>query len=261
MIPFNNGKLTRRDRTTSQLLAWAPWLALGAASLPLPLVFLILFLTSTATDSAAVYILLMVTSLGLGFLVGLLAMLVLFIYRKSWLRKLRDRLAADGITANEVTWFMSELTTAERKSLKEIQAANPLLADAYLETLAARLTAARIVARANRELIKVERRINRARSIVGADTETLIRDLEADGEQFKHLKQEATGRLAESKARLQAIEAAASRSMNQQETALMLSRLSAAQAQLPLVMEMAKLEREALEDHESELQTEVWRQD
>jgi len=73
----------------------------------------------------------------------------------------------------------------------------------------------------------------------------LIADLEADRLQLESLKSESTARLAEAKARLQIIEAAASRSLSQNETTLMLSRLSVAQSQLPLAIEMAKLERQA----------------
>jgi hypothetical protein len=90
----------------------------------------------------------------------------------------------------------------------------------------------------------VGRRINNARAIIDADTSGLVADLEADRLQLESLKSESTARLAEAKARLQIIEAAASRSLSQNETNLMLSRLSVAQSQLPLAIEMAKLERQ-----------------
>ncbi len=238
----------------AKILKWMPWVTFLLVSIPLPVIFLVLFLTATATDSAAVFLLLSVLSLGLGALVGLLIVILLFLYRRRWLRRLRDRLAADGITANEVAWFRSELTSAERKALEEIRGQNRLLADAYLETLASRLTATRIRSRANKELLRVERRINQARQLAGVNTEQLVNDLMSDRERYAHLKSEASTRLAEAKARLQTIEAAASRSLNEVETDQMLRRLSAAQEQLPLVMEMAKLEQDAL--RESRLQLE-----
>ena len=111
------GKLSRKDATTARLLKVAPWIALAATSLPAPLVFLVLFLTTAATDSAAVYLLLTGLSLTLGFALGLVIAALLLVYRKRWLSRLRDRLASDGITANEVVWFRSELTSAERASL------------------------------------------------------------------------------------------------------------------------------------------------
>ena len=52
--------------------------------------------------------------------------------------------------------------------------------------------------------------------------------------------------MAEAKARLQSIEAAANRSLSQTETELMLGRLTAAQEQFPLALEMLNLEEEAL---------------
>jgi hypothetical protein len=246
MSEARSGKLTPRDQTSLKVLKWAPWLASALATLPLPIVFLLLFITATATDSAAVYLLLSLLSLGLGALLSLLAIITIYFYRRSWLRRLRNRLAADGITAGEVVWFMPELTSAERKALAEIRDHNPLLADAYEETLAARLTATRIRQKAGQELLKIERRINRARSLSGADTAGLIEDLQNDHDRFVQLKNEANGRLSQAKAQLQTIEAAASRSLNQLETDQMLRRLSSAQDQLPLVLEMAKLEQEAL---------------
>lgn len=243
-----SGKLTTRDVTVLRALKWAPWMAFALTTLPLPIVFLLLFITAIATDTAAVYLLLSVLSLGLGAILGLLIVITLYIYRRSWLRRLRDRLAADGITATEVEWFMPELTSAERRALDEIRSQNPLLADAYQETLAARLTATRIKQKAGLELVKIERRINRARLLSGAEATALLTDLDSDHDRFVQLKSEASGRLAEAKARLQTIEAAATRSLNQLETDQMLRRLSASQDQLPLVLEMAKLEQEALSE-------------
>lgn len=241
-----SGKLTKRDMSVLRALKWSPWLAFVLTTIPLPIVFLLLFLTATATDSAAVYLLLSVVSLGLGTILGLLIVLVFFVFRRKWLRRLRDRLAADGITATEVDWFAPELTSAERKALEEIRNQNPLLADAYKETLAARLTATRIKQKAGQELLKIERRINQARLLSGTEAAALLNDLESDHETFVNIKSEASSRLTEVKARLQSIEAAATRRLNQLETDQMLQRLSASQDQLPLVLEMARLEQEAL---------------
>lgn len=249
MLQLKEGKLTTRDETISWMLKWSPWFAFILFSVPLPILFLVLFLSAAVTDSAAVYLLLSLTSLGIGVVMGLLIVALLVLYRRRWLKRLRDRLAADGITADEVPWFTPELTSAERRALEEIKSQNPLLADAYIETLATRLTASRIKSRAGQEMLRAERRINRARSLQAADTAELLRDLEADRERYAHLKTEANGRLAEASARLQTIEAAASRSMNQSETEIMLQRLSSAQERLPLVLEMAKLEEDAFRDN------------
>lgn len=242
------GKLQTNDERMSQLLKWAPWLSLVVTSLPLPIIFLILFLGAAATDTAAIYLLLSFVSLGLGLVAALTLFIALFFYRRRWHRRLRDRLAIDGITAAEVQWFASELTAEERRIWGDLQQQNPLLADAYCETLAARLTASRIISRARSATLKIERQINRTRSLRGVDTTALLQDLTSDRQRSEHLRREATTRLAESKARLQTIEAAANRKLSQTETDLMLRRLEASQAQAPLALEMATLEEEALRE-------------
>ena len=246
LITQPKGKLSSKDARTAWLLKVAPWIAMVATSVPAPLVFLALFLASTATDSAAVYLLLAGLSLALGFALGVVIATVLLIYRRNWLAKLRDRLASDGITANEVVWFSSELTSAERKALAEIEQSNPLLADAYLETLANRLTASRIVSRSKREMLKVERQINRARLLRTPEANALQKELADDHEKLEQLRRQASDHLAQAKTRLQVIEATASRRLNEAETEMMMQRLGSAQDQLPLVLEMAQLEQQAL---------------
>ena len=247
------GKLSSKDATTARVLKVAPWVAVAAASVPAPLLFLVLFLTATATESAAVYLLLAGLSLTLGFALGLIIAGILLFYRRRWLSRLRDRLASDGITADEVVWFRSELTSAERAALAEIERSNPLLADAYQETLANRLTASRIISRSRREMLRVERQINRARTLNTPESAALQQELAADHERLQQLRQQATDHLAKAKTRLQMIEATANRKLTEGETDLMMQRLGSAQDQLPLVLEIAKLEQQALlETHADE---------
>ena len=240
------GKLSSKDVASARLLKIAPWLAVLAASVPAPLLFLVLFLTAAATESAAVYLLLAGLSLTLGFALGVVIAAILLIYRRKWLSKLRDRLASDGITADEVVWFRSELTSAERAALAEIERSNPLLADAYRETLANRLTASRIISRSKVEMLRVERRINRARTLNTPESASLQEELAADHERLQQLRQQATDHLAKAKTRLQMIEATASRRLTEGETDLMMQRLGSSQDQLPLVLEIAKMEQQAL---------------
>jgi hypothetical protein len=248
LVTSPKGKLSGKDATTARLLKVAPWIAIAATSLPAPLVFLVLFLTATATDSAAVFLLLAGLSLTLGFALGVIIAVLLFFYRKRWLSKLRDRLASDGITANEVVWFRSELTSAERASLAEIERSNPLLADAYMETLANRLMASRVISRSKREMLRVERQINRARTLHTPESAALQKDLAADHERLAQLRQQANEHLAKAKTRLQVIEATAMRTLTEGETDLMMQRLGSAQDQLPLVLEIAQLEQQALRE-------------
>ena len=170
------GKLTKKDERIARMLRLVPWVALLLTSVPLPLSFFAMFLASATTDSAAVYLLLSGVALGFGLLAGIVVLILLLLYRKRWFSKLRDRLAADGITAREVIWFERELTKSEREIRRELAGQNPVLADAYVETLAARLTASRILAKVARELVKVRGRINQARKIALANTSSLQSD-------------------------------------------------------------------------------------
>lgn len=242
------GKLSGKDAKTARLLKHSPWIAVFLTSIPVPLVWLVLFFLATSTESAAVFLLLAGLSLTIGFALGLVVAAILLIYRKTWLSKLRDRLASDGITANEVVWFRSELTSAERKSLAEIEQSNPLLADAYLETLANRLTASRIMARSRKEILRVERQINRARTLRTPESAVLQKDLAEDHKRLKEVHAQAGDHLNNAKTRLQVIEATASRKMTQGETDLMMQRLGSAQDQLPLVLEIAQLEQQILRE-------------
>src|SRR2546430_9185080 len=160
MIQTTTGKLTTRDERIARLLSWTPWLSFVLVTVPLPVFFLLSFLSSTTPDSAAVYLLLSFVSTGLGLVVGLFVAILLLFYRRRWHRRLRDQLAADGITASEVIWFTSELSSEERTTWRELKEKNQLLADAYCETLAARLTATRIIARTHEEILTVDLKNN-----------------------------------------------------------------------------------------------------
>jgi hypothetical protein len=229
----------------ARLLQWAPWLSFFIVALPLPIYFFLRYLTA---QDAAVYMLLTLTSLAIGSLAGLMITLFLLVYRRHWEKGIRDKMAKDGVTASELPWFMSELTPAERQALKEIEAQDPLLADAYRETLANRITAARVIATTKRELLLVERRLNRATYLEGTDTAALKSELTIDQQRLEQIKMEGTERRAEAEARLQMIEAAASRGASWAETNLALQRLGANRDQLPLALEAARLEQQVRED-------------
>src|SRR5258705_944682 len=248
MLQTKSGKSGAADYRMTRLLRWSLCLFFLVISLPFPFVFIILFWAGGPTETAAIYFLLSFVSLGLGLVVGLLVLFILLFYRRRWQSRFRDRLAADGITAAEVPWFTSELSSEERKTWAELKRKNPLLADAYCETLAARLTASRIISRARGETLRVERQINRTRNIQGVDTTKLLADLLSDRQRSDDLRKEATIRLSETKSGLQTIEAAANRSLSQTETDVMLGRLAASQEHFPLALEMASLEEAALRE-------------
>lgn len=238
-----SGKMTSGDRLTGRLLHLAPWLAFFLIALPPPLYFLFRYFTSI--DEPGVWMLFTLVSLPVAALVALAVVVMLFFYRRHWEKRLRDRLAADGITADEVQWFHPELTRDERRSLKQMQQQNPLLADAYGETLAARLTATRVIASTQREKVLVERRMQQIRTLHGAGRAALENDLRDDHARLASITREAIEHKAEAETRLRMIEATASRGANEADTARALQRLGQMRQYLPLALESARLEREA----------------
>ncbi|HEV2764115.1 MAG TPA: hypothetical protein VGV38_14120, partial [Pyrinomonadaceae bacterium] len=119
MNETTTGRLTPSDRLTARLLRLAPWLAFLFVSLPAPLFFLWRYFTST--EDFAVWMLAALTALGVSAVFGLAVAALLVLYRLRWERSLRDRLAVNGVTADELEWFRSELTKAERRTLKEME--------------------------------------------------------------------------------------------------------------------------------------------
>lgn len=248
----SKSKVTAADRLMLRALAYAPGFAFLLIALPVPLYFLLRRLT--ATEDAGVYVLLFFVSLAAGSVIGFIAAMLLLFYRTRRQKRLRDQLAADGVTATELSWFMPELTPAERKTLKRIETQNLLLADAYRETLAARLTATRVLKSAKRELVEVERRRNRATYSVEAQAKKDLQgELQQDAERLEAIKQSAQQRESESTLRLQSIEAMAGRRASETETEIALARLDAARDSIPLGLESAKLEQEAHRQAQREL--------
>lgn len=246
-------KLTPRDRMMMRALRIAPWASFLILALPAPIVFFLLYLASSTMADAAILLFLVMGSFVAGSIAGLLAIIFILLYRRRWTKRVKERLAADGITADELDWFMSELTTAERQTLKSIGTQNPLLADAYKETLAARLTASRVLSSAKRELLSVERRINRAALLQGANTKDLQEELRTDRARLERVRDEGATYLAEVQARLQMIEATASRGASFAETDMALKRLGNIRNQMPLALESARMEQQARLEVEDDL--------
>jgi uncharacterized membrane protein YhaH (DUF805 family) len=245
-------KITATDRLMLQLLGWAPLLAFFLIALPLPLYFLLRRLT--AIEEPGAYILLAFVSLAAGSIIGFIVAMLLLLYRQRWQKRRREQLAADGITTSELAWFKSELTASERKALKRIEAQNPLLADAYRETLAARLTATRVLLRAKRELVEVEGRSNRAAYSTALEAKDVLqKELQADAERLNEIKRAAEERESEIALRLQSIEALAERNASEAETEIALQRLDAARDTIPLGLEAARSEQENRRQIQSEL--------
>ena len=254
VISAQPGRLTAREKRVAQLWKTAPWLALAGVTVVPAAALLLAYLLS---GFSPLFLVLAITSVPFAFIAAVVVMLVLLMYRRRWANRLRDRLASDGITADEVGFFLSELTGGEKKALREMERKQPLLADAYRETLALRLNATRLTSSARRNLLQVERRINRARYLNAPDTSVLLEELGRDRSRLERLKQEGASRRAEAEARLQMIEAAASRGASWAETNYMLQRLDEGRKNLPLGLEQARAEQQMREEFEDELRKEL----
>jgi hypothetical protein len=249
-----SGRLTTREKKAARLWQIAPWVSLFAVAVGPPAALLLVYLLSGA---ATVYLVLALSSIPFALIAAIITALVVLFLRRRWARQLRDHLASDGITADEVGFFLAELTGGERRALREMEKRQPLLADAYRETLALRLNASRLASSARRDLLLVERRISRARYLNAPDTAVLIAELGRDRVRLDSLKQEGASRRAEAEARLQMIEAAASRGASWAETNFMLQRLDQGRKHLPLGLENERAEQQLREDTARELRKEL----
>jgi len=243
--------MTAGERLKSKLLTWSPLLAYLLLALPLPAYFL--FQYFRATENVGEYMIFALTSLGVFSVFGLVAAFAVVFYRRFWERNLRERLAADGVTAEELRWFESELSEEQRRTLREMEARKPLIAGAYRETLAARVTAARVLASARRDAQLVERRIKTAEGFQTSNRAELEQGLRKDRERLSRVEGEAAEHLSEMDARLLFIESLASRDASQAETETALKRLGSVRENLPLGIEGLREEQEAREEIEREL--------
>lgn len=192
----------------------------------------------------------------IGFVVGM-ALTGFFVYRRSnWTKEIREKMAADGIKAEEIDWFTHEMKSSEKKALKDITRADLLLADAYRETLASRLTATRIVKSSKREIALTQRRKQKLRQFNTERGEQFREQIEKDTAKIKSIHDEAKMMLAEAEARLQMIEAAAVRGRSLADSELALKKLSSRSQNLPLALEEVRLTEEISRELERELEEE-----
>ena len=224
-------------------------IAAVAAPIVLPaipaFVFLILmFLFGSTPPIAATFFFIGLILTVLGFAVGL-ALTGFFAYRhSSWTKEMRERIAADGIKAEEVEWFRHELKSSEKRMLKELKRSDPLLEDAYRETLASRLTATRIVRSSKKELMLTRRRQTKLKELKRLNPESFEKfndEVARDLEKIESISDEAKQMLVEAESRLQMIEIAAVRGTHLADSELALKKLSARAAELPLALEEAKM--------------------
>ena len=245
-------EITRKDSAKDKLLKYGAWTAPVTLSLIPAAIFFALSLPSVGS-TAAMFFFFSLIALVVGFVFGLIITGGILYYRSRWLADVRERLAVDGIKANEVEWFRHELTTNEKKSLKEIEAKDLMLGDAFRDTLAARLTAARILKSTKQELLLVQRRQGKLKYLKSENSSSLQEELKTDFEKLNGIKNEAEEMRIEAETRLQMIEAASRRGGNVADTELALKKLSARTSELPLALESARMEEEIRRELEKEM--------
>lgn len=188
-----------------------------------------------------------------GFIVGLGISGFLMYRHQNWTAEMRERIAANGIGADEIDWFRKELKTSEKRALRALKAADPLMEDAYRETLASRLTATRIVKSSRRELQKAKRRESKVRTLKAENSKTFLEQIKADSGKIDSIHTEAKQMLAEAESRLEMIEAAAARGGNLADSEVALKKLASRASQLPLALESARIHQEAVAELEADL--------
>ncbi len=245
-------EVSRKDLIKDKALKFGAWTAPFVLSVIPAVIFFALSLFASGATTA-MFVFFSLIALVAGFVLGLIISGSLMFYRSRWLAKVRERIAVDGIRAEEVDWFSHELTASEKRSLKEIGTRDLLLADAFRDTLAARLTATRILKSSKRELLLVKRRQNKLKYLKTENSANLQDDLSHDLEKLQKIKDEAEEMRIEAETRIQMIEAASRRGGSLADSELALKKLSARTQDLPLALESAKMEEEIRRELEKDL--------
>jgi hypothetical protein len=245
--------VTPRDLARGRNLKAAGFLApVLLPGIPGALTFLLVFLFGATPPIAATIFFLGMIVTALAF-VASLALSGFFAIRYSrWKEETRERIAADGIKAEEIEWFSRELRPAEKRALRGISSQDALLADAYRETLASRLTASRIIKSSRREMTETQKRLSRVRALRSQRNSDFQAQIQSDIDKLNGINREAKEMLAEAETRLQMIEAAAMRGGGLADSELALKKLTARTAELPIALEQAKLTEQILDEIEKE---------
>ena len=231
-----------------------------AGALTAPVVFaaipagltLAAFLVAAATPpTAAVILFFGLIATILSFLAGLGTGGYLLYRRKELYDSVRQRLAAKGIRASDIEWFRSQIRSREWRSLKEIEKSDVLLADAYRETLASRLTASHIVRSSQRELADMRRRLSNVKRLKASSGISLAEEIEKDIVKIRSINDEARAMRSEAEGRLEMIEAASVRGTSIADFELALKKLNVRATELPIALENAKLAGEIVKELEA----------
>jgi len=247
-------QVTDRELARGRNLKIAAWTApIFLTGVPAVLFFALTWIFGVTPPVAVTLFFIGIVVTALGFVAGLAAS-GLFAYRYSnWTTEMREKIAADGIRAEEIEWFRHELKSNEKRALKDISRSDLLLADAYRETLASRLTAARIVQSSKKELLQTQRRKSKIKQLKSERADEFRSQIDRDAEKISSIHDEAKLMLSEAEARLQMIEAAATRGSNVADSELALKKLSARSQSLPIALEEARMTEEIKRELDREL--------
>jgi hypothetical protein len=255
-------EITKKDiNKDRRLKITAAALPVALSVIPASVLFVLSFIFGTSPPLAVTFFFFSLVSLIGGFVLGSAGSIGTLIYRSKWLAEVRERVAVDGIKPNEVEWFKNELKSEEKKALKDLRTKNLLLADAYQETLASRLTATRIIKSTKNELLVARRRKNKLKYLKSERVDEFKAEIDQDIENLSKIKVEAEEMLVEAESRLQMVEATARRGTELAGNELALKKLSARTEQLPLALEEAKMteeyRKEVVEELEEDFEKEM----
>ena len=251
----SRGEITKDEMRRGNRLKMAAWASPVILSvIPAAIFFALLLLFGSTPPLAATFLFLGIIVTLAGFIIGLI-LTTFFSFRYSeWKKNLRERIGARGVRAEEVRWFTNELTSAEKKTLSDIQKKDLLLADAYRETLASRLTATRIYKQSRAELQIAGKRKNKLKYSKTEKSAEFAEEIERDIKKLTDIKNDAEQMRNEAEMRLQMIDAAARRGTTLADSEIALKKLSARSAELPVALEAARLEdaiRREVEEEET----------
>jgi len=249
--------VTDRELARGRNLKVAAWLApFALTAIPAVLFTVLAMLFGTTPPVAFTLFVFGIIFTTVGFVLGL-ALTGVFAFRYSrWSHEMREKIAADGIRAEELDWFRQELKSAEKKALKDVTRSDLLLGDAYRETLASRLTATRIVRSSKKELLLTQRRKAKIKQFKNERQKEFAEQIAKDAEKIGSIHDEAKQMLAEAEDRLHMIEAAAVRGRSIADSELALKKLSSRSRNLPLALEEARMTEDIVRELETELSVE-----
>lgn len=245
--------VTPRELAKGRNLKVAAWTApILLPAVPAIVFTALLFIFGATPPIAATFLFFGIIITAIGFLSGL-AISGFMAYRLSnWTKEMRERIAADGIKAEEIEWFRHELKSSEKKALREMQSTDVMLADAYRETLASRLTASRIIRSSKRELNLTRQRQLKLKQLKSDNSQDFQNQIKSDADKIGSIHTEAKLMLAEAESRLEMIKAAAVRGNSLADSELALKKLSSRSSELPLALEEAKMAEEIRRELENE---------